>query len=142
MDAHAEAETRAAALASETEAAKNWIVYGRESRLEFRPQVGEIAMFAGIQALRAYAAVSVLLLHAIHYGLDLKVIPTFPFQSSPHFLAFGVTLFFSISGFLMAKLSEEQGPLKFMSHRSLRIYPPFWMAIALVVSIKLSIFRS
>ena len=46
---------------------------------------------------------------------------------------FGVMLFFAISGYLMAQLAPGATSLRFMAHRLIRIYPPYWLAVLVVV---------
>lgn len=73
---------------------------------------------AAIQRLRAIAALAVLLFHALPLiGLHF------------HFAAFGVDLFFVISGFLMISITgSDSRPLRFMIDRTLRIVPLYWLA--------------
>lgn len=52
--------------------------------------------------------------------------------------ASGVSIFFAISGFLMAMLMERQSPWEFITNRVLRIYPGFLIAVALSVLIRLA----
>jgi peptidoglycan/LPS O-acetylase OafA/YrhL len=81
----------------------------------------------GLQSLRALAALSVLLQHVTYYscgafGVDYqRCLPL-------RFGEIGVRLFFVISGFVMAGCMT-QGRL-FICQRALRIYPTYWLAIA------------
>jgi exopolysaccharide production protein ExoZ len=72
----------------------------------------------GIQYLRGVAAAGVVLFHAsLAAGVP---IPTG---------AFGVQLFFVISGFLMAAITDERSrPGPFLKDRMLRIVPLYWLA--------------
>ena len=76
-------------------------------------------MLQGLQALRLFAALSIVLFHALG---SRQVVPL---------LWLGVPVFFALSGFLMAKLMTGAGAGRFILHRALRIYPPFWLAVAL-----------
>jgi exopolysaccharide production protein ExoZ len=83
--------------------------------------------FAGIQALRAAAAILVVIEHAgsidHHYtvlGVSY-IIPQFSYGR------IGIILFFAISGFVIAL--QRRKPLRtFVVHRLLRIYPSYWLA--------------
>jgi exopolysaccharide production protein ExoZ len=86
--------------------------------------------FPGIQALRAVAAILVVIQHAgsidQHYTVlgYSYLIPHFPYG------AVGVILFFAISGFVIA-LQRNKPPGTFVLHRLLRIYPAYWLATSL-----------
>jgi exopolysaccharide production protein ExoZ len=67
-----------------------------------------------LQAMRFAAALLVVLHHAISLFRPL------PFN----FGLYGVLLFFTISGYVMAGLLHSD-PLKYVSHRTLRIYPAY-----------------
>jgi peptidoglycan/LPS O-acetylase OafA/YrhL/glycosyltransferase involved in cell wall biosynthesis len=68
-----------------------------------------------LQALRAYAALSVILVH---------LIPLFGFHSP--FGHYGVDLFFVLSGFLMAMIAATD-PEEFLLRRLIRIVPVYWL---------------
>ena len=72
-----------------------------------------------IQALRAYAAISVAIFHT-----------DFIFPHMRTFGSFGVATFFVISGYIMARISRTrvQGSSSefFFRRRLLRIVPPYW----------------
>jgi exopolysaccharide production protein ExoZ len=78
-----------------------------------------------LQYLRALAAVSVVVCHASYYLMaargDSSLWVTFGRCG-----LFGVMLFFAISGYLMAQLAPGATSLRFMAHRLIRIYPPYW----------------
>jgi exopolysaccharide production protein ExoZ len=81
-----------------------------------------------IQALRAIAAVLVLVQHATVYVLMARNIDFKPYLQVD-FGRMGVLLFFVISGFVMATcLDQGRG---FLAQRAIRIYPAFWLAIGL-----------
>ena len=93
-------------------------------------------MIYPLQYLRAIAAFSVVLCHASYYVMsyrgDDRMWPIFG-----RFGAFGVTLFFAISGYLMAHLAATTGPTRFLAHRLIRIYPIYWLCVLGVVLIGL-----
>ena len=72
-----------------------------------------------IQCLRFAAASAVVLTHC----------------SSGHFLfgAFGVDLFFIISGFIITKVMQRRAALPFLKDRLSRIYPIYWLCLAPLV---------
>ena len=93
-------------------------------------------MIKNIQALRAIAANGVLISHLLiveqkysHAG------PILPADS--RFGAFGVDLFFVISGFIMATIATDKSWHKFLADRAWRILPPYWFytTVVLVVSL-------
>jgi exopolysaccharide production protein ExoZ len=67
-----------------------------------------------IQALRAFAAIAVAILHT-KYALP----------HMPAIGAFGVDIFFVISGYIMARIFETNSSL-FFRRRLIRILPPYW----------------
>jgi exopolysaccharide production protein ExoZ len=67
-----------------------------------------------IQALRAFAAIAVAILHT-KYALT----------PMPAVGAFGVDIFFVISGFIMARICETNSSF-FFRRRLIRIVPPYW----------------
>jgi exopolysaccharide production protein ExoZ len=95
------------------------------------------ASYKSIQALRAIAAILVVLMHQIFY-YDANLIylkeATPKISSFYEFKSFGmagVHLFFVISGFVMALIYEAkpmQGPARFVKDRVIRIVPLYWIA--------------
>ncbi len=81
-----------------------------------------------LQYLRAIAAVSVVLCHASYYLKTTRSESGF-WDIFGRAGLFGVMLFFAISGFLMAQLAPGATSLRFMAHRLIRIYPPYWLAV-------------
>lgn len=95
----------------------------------------------GIEGMRALAATSVVLFHVWRYGApdgavyDLGAWTAF----MPH-LALGVTLFFTLSGFLLyrpfaaAILESTELPSvrRYLRNRALRIIPAYWVILLLV----------
>jgi len=93
-----------------------------------------------IQQLRGVAVLSVMLLHAINV-VDFRVIHGVQIDagylrtllSINEFGAFGVDLFFVISGFIMAMLLETgriTNSAQFIYRRFVRIVPMFWISCA------------
>ncbi|MBJ2152691.1 acyltransferase [Paracoccus sp. IB05] len=89
-----------------------------------------------IQVLRAYAALSVMVGHAIleamtNHGVDPERFNEFPFIA-------GVDIFFVISGFIMYHTSasdfgEPGGAHKFLWRRFIRVVPLYWAFTSLMV---------
>jgi peptidoglycan/LPS O-acetylase OafA/YrhL len=92
--------------------------------------------FGGVHALRAAAALLVVLAHASYFATAYN-------GANEHWVrAFGrigVVLFFSISGFVIA-LQRHQPVSTFFARRFLRIYPIYWIAIALAMALKPSVY--
>ncbi|MCE7033275.1 acyltransferase [Lysobacter sp. GX 14042] len=93
--------------------------------------------FASLQALRAIAALLVVLFHLriveARYGDGAPLLP-----GAMRFADGGVDLFFVISGFIMATITAGafRGPAaaaRFMGRRAWRILPPYWLYTTLVV---------
>lgn len=83
--------------------------------------------FPGIHALRAVAAALVVVEHAAYVANDYSaIVAVFLFPPG----RIGVILFFAISGFVIA-LQRTQPIAVFALHRILRIYPIYWIAMAL-----------
>ena len=96
------------------------------------PEAGDGARFAGINALRALAALGVLLFH-----IDL-LLPN-PIQGIARTLHIGVSLFFVISGFVLfrpfAVALRTGAPVdirRFLVNRALRILPAYITATLIV----------
>jgi peptidoglycan/LPS O-acetylase OafA/YrhL len=92
----------------------------------------------GIQALRAIAALIVVLHHALEESMAAAV----PFSPDwfTTFGAAGVDIFFVISGFIMLYVSFPDGraaasPASFLIKRITRIYPFYWFCVALVLGL-------
>jgi exopolysaccharide production protein ExoZ len=85
-----------------------------------------------IQALRALAAISTIVVHALATGSRYTT-STSHFIGSSKYLASGVDLFFVISGFVIyftttrSNLSAQE----FLSRRLQRIVPPYWLLTTL-----------
>lgn len=88
-----------------------------------------------LQALRGVAALSVVVLHCFHVATKVGV----PMGDVP-VLAIGVDIFFVLSGFLMFTLAAHGGTgaaagAIFFVKRAARIYPLWWLALAVQVGI-------
>lgn len=75
-------------------------------------------MLTNLQGMRAFAAISVMLFH-----FALLPATSLPFKIG----AFGVDLFFVLSGFIIAHSASRTGR-HFLAHRLIRVVPPFWIA--------------
>ena len=71
----------------------------------------------------------VVVYHASHYLAVYRGVPPLPRLSGLGL--YGVSIFFAISGYLMATLVRRTGPFVFMAHRLVRIYPTFLIVVAL-----------
>lgn len=93
-------------------------------------------LYKGLQALRGYAALSVMIGHAVkEWAATYSVDP--PFDVTP--LLYGVDIFFVISGFIMYRTSRELfaapgGVRTFALKRLLRIVPLYWLFTTLMVA--------
>jgi exopolysaccharide production protein ExoZ len=86
--------------------------------------------FPGIHALRAVAATLVVIQHA---GFAAKDYFVFGYDIDNDYFIWGrigVILFFAISGFVIA-LQRTKPVKQFVTHRLLRIYPSYWLAMGL-----------
>lgn len=94
--------------------------------------------YAFIDGLRGIAAVAVMAFHALRGGhLDITIIPR-ELVSLVTLGEAGVVIFFVISGFVITNsLSKTNlgpgGVLPFILFRSLRLDPPYWVALALTI---------
>lgn len=84
-------------------------------------------MFSNIQVLRGFAAIAVVTFHT--------VLTASKYQFPPDLLSVlsewgknGVDVFFVISGFIMVYIQtvKRDTPLKFLTHRIVRIVPLYW----------------
>ncbi|MCK8783406.1 acyltransferase [Roseomonas sp. NAR14] len=92
---------------------------------------------SGIQYLRALAAFSVLLYHAAHYVATIRHDGALFAVFDGHFGLLGITLFFVISGYLMAGIAGTTPASVFLVHRVFRIYPVYWLVAGAVALAKL-----
>jgi len=92
--------------------------------------------FNWIQAARFWAALAIIFYHvAVHLRNFFAPHDNAILLMSNVFLRQGVYLFFSISGFVMARALSSGKPLQFIRDRFLRIYPPFWLAVGLTFAV-------
>lgn len=91
--------------------------------------------FQGLQVIRFFAATSVLLFHLGLYARTFGWIPNLHWGVAERILPQGVTVFFVLSGFLMARAMEKGSPARFLAHRLLRIYPATLVAVCLALPI-------
>ncbi|HEX3551136.1 MAG TPA: acyltransferase [Candidatus Elarobacter sp.] len=94
-------------------------------------------MLGNVQALRALAALMVVVVHA--YSVESTYLPGRPWTTPYHVLGtYGVDLFFVISGVVMLVstatwFGEPTAPRRFLARRATRIYPPYWIVTAFVL---------
>jgi peptidoglycan/LPS O-acetylase OafA/YrhL len=94
-------------------------------------------VLGNVQALRAIAALMVVVVHA--YAVESTYLPGQPWTSPFHVLGtYGVDLFFVISGTVMLVstatwFGEKSAPRRFLARRATRIYPPYVIVSALVL---------
>ena len=94
-------------------------------------------VLGNVQALRAIAALMVVVVHA--YAVESTYLPGRPWTTPFHVLGtYGVDLFFVISGTVMLVstatwFGEKTAPRRFLARRATRIYPPYAIVTALVL---------
>jgi exopolysaccharide production protein ExoZ len=87
-----------------------------------------VRIFAGVQAMRGLAALSVVCGHALSARPDM-VGPELA-EGALTILASGVDIFFVISGFIIATTAAAQpNPLDFAFRRALRLSPLYWLVL-------------
>lgn len=80
-----------------------------------------MAVLRNLQALRAFAALSVMFFH-------FSLVPA---SAMPwHFGSFGVDIFFVLSGFIIA-YSATKDSRHFLAHRLIRVLPTYWIVTSL-----------
>lgn len=89
----------------------------------------------GIQALRAFACIAVVLQHAIYFSFDACGNSSWEYWLRIAPGGIGVYIFFVISGYVITQ-SMRHGQ-KFILYRLFRIYPPYWGAVLISSSLLL-----
>ncbi|QEL25736.1 acyltransferase [Bosea sp. F3-2] len=84
-----------------------------------------------LQYLRAAAALSVLLYHASVVVERINGNASFLTVFGGFWGAYGVAVFFALSGYLMGELIQRDDPARFMVSRLVRIYPPMLLAVVI-----------
>lgn len=100
---------------SDAPAAATATLAAAPNHLTARLTAGTTGTINNIQCLRAYAALAVVVLHAGYpkiFGIE--------------FGAFGVDVFFAISGYIMTQICETD-PRHFLTRRIARIVPMYWL---------------
>lgn len=98
-------------------------------------------MLGNVQALRAIAALLVVVVHA--YAVESTYLPGRPWTTPFHILGtYGVDLFFVISGLVMlvstaSWFGDRAAPRRFLARRATRIYPPYWIVTAIILVVYL-----
>ena len=98
-------------------------------------------MLGNVQALRAIAALMVVVVHV--YAVESTYLPGRPWTTPFHVLGtYGVDLFFVISGTVMvastaAWFGTRGASRRFLERRFWRIYPPYWAVTAIVLAVYL-----
>ena len=97
------------------------------------------ARLAALDTLRGVAALSVVLLHfTTDFHRDFR--PTLTSSISWDYGAYGVHLFFLISGFVIFMTAEKSmRPYDFVVSRFTRLFPPYWMAIFLTTTLLIAV---
>lgn len=97
-----------------------------------RPKPSGVLNSIGI--VRGLAALGVLLYHASHGVFTLTGKLAGVHAVGERLSLLGVTSFFCLSGYLMARLVERESMRRFLLHRVLRIYPAFLAATGLAIA--------
>ncbi|WP_168166142.1 acyltransferase family protein [Bosea sp. PAMC 26642] len=84
-----------------------------------------------LQYLRGFAASAVLLYHAAHYLGELRGQSALLQVFSGAWGTYGVSIFFALSGYLMAQLISRDDPRRFLLNRIIRIYPLMLVVVML-----------
>jgi peptidoglycan/LPS O-acetylase OafA/YrhL len=79
-----------------------------------------------LDLLRFGAALSVTFYHLCRWPADGNLL-----QSAAQFGFLGVDVFFIISGFVILMTAESRTPLEFAKSRLVRLYPTFWICLAI-----------
>lgn len=88
---------------------------------------------ARLQYLRGFAAIAVVVYHAAHYVEKITGGKALIAIFGDFWGAYGVAIFFVLSGYLMAQLSLRDDPRRFLLNRILRIYPMMLVVVAIAL---------
>jgi peptidoglycan/LPS O-acetylase OafA/YrhL len=107
------------------------------AKVELRPKAGPKPYLAGLDALRAVAALSVCVYHCTGGMLPKLVVPAAKQAFSYGYL--GVDIFFVISGFiipysLLGKNYQVTGIFAYLKKRVVRITPPAYLSLFLIIA--------
>ena len=109
------------------------------------PAAAPAEFFPSIALIRAVAALLVVYDHFLgvwpeHNGVTLPVAQAIerwvfaPLHIMMNGGAFGVALFFMVSGFIIVYVGQRESRRSFAIRRALRIYPPLWISMALLLA--------
>jgi len=91
-------------------------------------------MLDSITVLRGFSAFFVLVFHAVYYEASFRGGGPYAIEGLANHLSLsGITTFFCLSGYLMARLVERETFTRFVARRALRIYLPLVGATALAL---------
>src|SRR5262245_36422965 len=95
--------------------------------------------FQNLQVLRLFLAVGVALFHTgayaqTHFGVADGPVP---WLLQTGIASAYVPTFFALSGFVLSLALQRTPPGRYLLLRGLRIYPGFWLAVALVMIVHL-----
>ncbi|RDJ19687.1 acyltransferase [Bosea caraganae] len=96
-----------------------------------RSHVGADNRNVRLQYLRALAALAVLLFHVSGTIQRLSGVDSYIAIFNGYWGAYGVAIFFALSGYLMAELIRRDDAPHFLVSRLARIYPPLFLVVAL-----------
>jgi peptidoglycan/LPS O-acetylase OafA/YrhL len=102
-------------------------------------QADGAAKLANLQVLRAVAALSVVMAHAIHETENMAVVTTRQaVNASAWNLGYGVDIFFVLSGFIMmhtaaAEFGKSGASLRFFLRRCARVIPLYWLLTSVML---------
>jgi peptidoglycan/LPS O-acetylase OafA/YrhL len=96
--------------------------------------------FANIQVVRTLSAAAVLVYHLGRYE-EVTFRQSTPFSQATNsvLLGWAVCLFFAISGFVVSHSLTHSTPRRFLVRRLIRIFPAYWLAVAVAYVIRLQI---